>query len=85
MSGELSIRQRMMMGENVTTVPNSDSAVTCVAAPGLTEELIFETVQLPKAVTVAVPMTGPVVSGPDEDNLISCYPFPVVAARFLFR
>jgi hypothetical protein len=55
----------LMVSGKVTIVPRVDTAVILVAVPGSTEEKNFEKLQLPKnALTVVVPITGPVVSGP---------------------
>ncbi len=60
----LDIAFQLMVSGKLTTVPRVDFAVMLVAAPGSTGENAFEKLQLPKRLTAAVPITGPVVSGP---------------------
>jgi len=60
----ISNRVHLIVSVKVTTLPRADCAVILAAPPGLTEEFNLEKLQPPKRLTVAVPITAPVVSGP---------------------
>ena len=54
----------LMISTETAEVPRVDSAVIVVAIPGSTGEFDFEKLQVPKALTFAVPICVPLVSDP---------------------